>query len=347
MKYQIFTTTSKAWKAMLSDIATARKSVYLEMFILSDDIYGQDFSTALINAARRGVKVILILDVIGSYSLNNEFIEQLKSADVEVLFYSLFFRRNHRKILVVDDTVAYVGGINISESFQSWKDLQIRFTFPNVVRSVVRSFVRVYRECGGKDQVIVSAARDSLIKRTKMWFVERGVGRFRYQLQRNYEKHIDDAKKSLIIVTPYLFPPRWLIARIHQAILRGVTVEILVPLRADYWFVNKLNKVYTSFFEGLGAHCYFLEEMNHAKAMLIDGRNGVIGSQNLDVLSFGWNIEAGVFFEDKDVVNELSGIITEWKNSSVQFGSVGLKASWYYRFAAFLLRLLGFIPLWL
>ena len=84
--------------------------------------------------------------------------------------------------------------------------------------------------------------------------------------------------------------------------------------------------------------------MNHAKAMLIDDKEGVIGSQNLDILSFNINLEAGVFFEDPKMVADLSRIIEQWKRESTPFDGEGVKFRWYDVPVAFLLRLLGFIP---
>ena len=87
--------------------------------------------------------------------------------------------------------------------------------------------------------------------------------------------------------------------------------------------------------------------MNHAKAMLIDGTSAIIGSQNLDIISFEWNTEAGVFFDQPSTVKELADIINEWKTAAVAFTVNGrTKLRWYHILLTFLLRLFGFLPLW-
>jgi cardiolipin synthase len=346
MRSRIFTTSEKAWAGMLSSIAAAEKSIYLEMYIFEDDIVGNSFLVELKNAVERGLRVIIILDMLGSRELDSGAVEQLRAAGVEVLFYSFFFRRTHRKILIIDERIAFVGGVNIKKHFAPWKDLQIRFV-GKAVRHVVRSFARVYSECGGKDTSLVSKSKQSVFRRTKLWFVERGVGRRQEHLREYYEKRIDRANESIILVTPYLLPPRWLIASLHQAILRGVRVDLLLPNATDHRLANRLNRSFASFLVNLGVRCYFSSGvMNHAKAMIIDEKEGMIGSQNLDFLSFDFNIEAGIFFNDKKMVQDLLNIINDWKSGAELFDHNYKRFYWYDVVLAFMLRFSGLLPLW-
>lgn len=345
MRYKIYTTSEKAWAGMLEAIKSAKRSIYLEMYIFDADTHGYNFTAELEKAAIRGCKTIIVLDVIGSHTLGAGSIAKLRAAGVEVLFFSFFLRRTHRKILIVDEMIAFIGGVNIKHRYNSWRDLQIRVT-GRVVRSILNSFIRVYIECGGVDSVLRDYKPRSRFYRTKMWFVEHGIGRRRHELQKYYKEHIDSAKKSIVLVTPYLLPPRWLIAHIHQAILRGVAIEIVLPRATDHRVANRLNSVFVSFMSELGAKCYFLNGMNHAKAMLIDGQEGVIGSQNLDPLSFDWNMEAGVFFHEKNTVRQLEKIISDWKSEAVIYNPEHHSPHWYDIFLALILRLFGFLPLW-
>lgn len=332
---------------MLEAINSAEKSIYLELFIFDDNTSKHyDFLSALENKAKSGSKVVIVLDIVGSKYLSSKVTTRLRDAGVEVFFYSYLFRRAHRKILVVDEKVAFVGGVNIKDSMKSWKDLQIRVTGRIIIRSILGSFARVYIQCGGKDQYLKNFRYKQPIRKTRLWFVERGIGKREHLLRAQYTSHINAAKRYIIIVTPYLFPPRWLTANIHQALLRGVSVEILMPNASDHHATNMLNRFYASFFTSLGARCLFAPGMNHAKAMLIDGESGVIGSQNLDILSFEWNAEAGLFFSDPGTVRELASIINEWKKDAVIFTSEGYALHWYYFAMTFLLRIFGLLPLW-
>ena len=330
---------------MLEAIVAARESVYLEMYRFDTDTEGFNFTDELAKSARNGVKVIVILDVLGSWTLSKEGIERLKKSGVEVLFYSFFLRRTHRKILIVDGKTAFVGGVNIRGKYTFWKDLQVKVT-GKVVESIVRSFARVYHECGGRDVALTSILPRSVLAKTKFWFLERGIGKREHLLRKYYEDRIKNAEKSIVFVTPYLLPPRWLIAHLHQAILRGVIVEILLPYATDHRLANRANWSFAAFLSRLGARCYFMKGMNHAKAILIDSREGMVGSGNLDFLSFNWNIEAGIFFSEPAMVRDLAKIVHGWKSKATLFDQSKAKFHWYDIPMAFLLRLFGFLPLW-
>ncbi len=329
---------------MLLSIASAKKSIYLEMYIFENDTKGYDFLSVLEQKAREGVRVVVILDAIGGYWFRHDMIARLRKSGTEVLFFSYWFRRLHRKVLIVDEVTAFLGGVNISGRYARWNDLHVRI-HGKVVRSVLRSFVHVYQECGGKNEHIKNSVRDGdyrtpVLTKARLWFVEHGIGKKRYTLRAHYEKYIDEAKKSIVLITPYLVPHRWLIAHLHQAILRGVTVEIIMPEHTDYWMSDRINNYYLSLFTKLGAKCFLSKEMNHAKAMLIDERVGTVGSHNLDSLSFEWNAEASVFFDNPGMVSELARILEKWKKTAVSFTSQRHPAQFFDTTLAFVLRIL-------
>ncbi|HEY0908182.1 MAG TPA: phosphatidylserine/phosphatidylglycerophosphate/cardiolipin synthase family protein [Candidatus Paceibacterota bacterium] len=350
MKYRIFSSSEKAWEGMLAAIHGANKSIYLEMYILDDDARGREFFDALEAAAKRGVRTIVILDVVGSYNFLSDAVGRIRAAGGEVLFCSFFFSRLHRKVLIIDEKVAFIGGVNVGAKYATWRDLQAQVQGP-VVESVVRSFARVYRKLGGKSQFVEAVIPENPLRRASLWFVDHGIGRRRHLFRKYYIERLDRARESIVFVTPYLFPPRWFIAHIHQAILRGVRVEILLPEATDYFFVNGINRSYAASLASSGATILQTPGMNHSKAMLVDGKEGIIGSQNLDLLSFNFNIEGGIFFHDPEMVKDLSEIIAGWRAEGVAFekskaqSDRGGKLRWYDYPMAFFLRLFGFVPL--
>lgn len=344
MKYRIFTTSEKAWAGMIAGIESAQTSVYLEMYILDDDSRGTTFFKALEDASRRGVRVILVLDVVGSYDPLSAAVSRLREAGAEVVFCSFFWSRLHRKVLIIDEKSAFIGGVNVGKKYAQWRDLQVEVQ-GTVVQSVMRSFARVYKKCGGKSELLGTTPALGRLKKTQLWFVDHGIGRRRHLFRTYYEERLDKAETSISLVTPYLFPPRWFIAHLHQAILRGVKVDIILPEATDHWFVNSVNRSFASNLTGLGATCYFVQEMNHAKTMIVDRKEGIIGSQNLDLLSFNLNIEAGVFFHDPKMVQELSAIVDSWKFEAKVYHPGAWTLRWYDLPLAFFLRLAGFVPL--
>lgn len=326
---------------MLSAITGAKKSIYLEMYIFQGDTKGYDFLSILKEKARNGADVILVLDSFGSSGLSSSAVRDLRSAGAEVLFFSYWFRRLHRKILIVDEKVVFLGGVNIGGIFAPWKDMQLRVGGKKIVSSSLRSFARVYKECGGKNKEILARVRkEPFLKKTKTWFIEHGIGGKWLQIREHYEEHIGKAEHSITLVTPYFFPRRWLIARLHEAVLRGVSVEIIIPKNTDHgWFMDRVNYFQLAFFTKLGAVGFLSLEMNHAKILLIDDCIGMVGSGNLDPLSFGWNAEAGVFFERPAMVRDLRKILEAWKTESDPFTLEMFQPRWHDVFLAFFRRL--------
>ncbi len=356
MTYRIFSTSESAWGGMLAAIRSARTSVYLEMYIFTDDREGSEFFKVLETAAGKGVNVVAILDVVGSWDMLSGAVSRLRAAGADVVFASFFWQRLHRKTLIVDQGTAraraFIGGVNIGKAYARWRDLLVEVQGP-VVETIVRSFARVYRRCGGKGAMSHVAAETKAnvgaVKKAQAWFIDHGIGARRHEFRKYYEERLTHAKKSIVMVTPYFFPPRWLIARLHQAIIRGVKVEILLPKATDHRLVDSTNRSFAAVMTELGAACYFTgndgKDMNHAKAMLVDGREGIIGSQNLDPFSFNLNIEAGVFFNDPAMVADLARIIDGWKAEALPAYRKRAKFKWYDLPAAFFLRVAGLVPM--
>jgi len=322
---------------MFSSIRMAKKSIYLEMYIFQNDTKGFDFLAALEEKAREGVRVIVIFDAFGSSGLTSDEARSLRAAGAEVLFFSYWFCRLHRKILIIDEQTVFLGGVNISGQYAPWKDLQVRMSGKRFVASVVRSFGKMYCECKGKDWEIFQKYEKKLsLRKVGAWFLEHGVlGKFS-ELRRHYEESISSAKKSIVLFTPYFVPRRWLIAKLHGAMLRGVRVEIIIPEKTDH--LRGVTYFYLAELAKLGAVCYLLPGMNHAKVMLVDGEKATVGSQNLDPLSFDWNAEAGVVLEGKKIIYDLEKILAGWKSESLLFTTDMYKPHRYDAFLSFLSR---------
>lgn len=328
MRYKFYTTSEKAWDAMLEAIKSAQRSVYLEMYIFADNTPSHNFFEIIEQKAKNGVKIKIILDAFGSSDLTAQTIEKIKSAGVEILFFSHWLRHTHKKILVIDERIAFLGGVNIHKLYQKWNDLQIRLTAKSIVKSMTRSFAHTYRLCGGSDIEILNYEKHSFIGKARLWFLEHRIVMGRRLIKRYYKHKIATARKNIIIVTPYFAPQKWLKGLLHQAVLRGVDVQIIMPERTDHRIFTRMNYFYISSLLPLGVRFYMQKNMNHAKAMLIDDMEGVIGSQNIDPFSFNHDIEAGIFFTEKGMVDALKGIIKEWKKNATLFDKSMINNKW-------------------
>lgn len=319
MNYRLHTTSLGAWDAMLAAIDRAERSIYLEMYILLPDTgHNYDFVGKLIKKARKGVRVIIVVDAFGSKSLKNGLADELIASGVELIFFSHWLRHIHRKILIVDEKIAFVGGVNIGRRFRRWNDLQLEIS-GQIVKRIVRSFAYTYAMSGGKDEKILRHRRKNFSSKLRFWLLEHQPIRNIYTLKEHYVRKISSAEESIRIVTPYFTPPRWLISLLDAAIRRGVKVEVIVPRKIDWSFVNLANYRYMHSLDQLGIDFYLSRTMNHSKLLLIDHKEGLVGSQNIDPLSFRFNNEAGIFFKEKKLLQELEQVFENWKHQSVRF----------------------------
>jgi len=320
MNYKFLNSSQKAWTAMFEGISSARKSIYLEMYIFREDMIDFDFLKLLKEKAKSGLDVKIILDSVGSGAISKKTILELREAGIELFFLSYFMHRTHRKILIVDETIAFVGGVNLHQGASLWDDLVVEIR-GRLLPPITRSFAKVYKECGGKDVKLISIISDEKILKDKMrtWVIEHFPVSNKFNLKNIYKENLSKAEVNITLATPYFMPRRWLIGLLHQAVLRGVTVDVLVPKSTDYYLIDRVNYFFIYKLSKLGVNFYFKNNMNHAKLMIIDAREAIVGSNNLDYLSFELNSEVGIFFKDINVIRKLTKIVEEWKKDSTLF----------------------------
>lgn len=319
MKYKLYTTSYRAWDAMLESIKKAQKCIYLEMYILLDDTkQSHDFIGKLKEKAEAGLKVIVVADAFGSKALKKEVSKEMQKSGVEFLFFSNWLRHIHRKVLIIDEKIAFIGGVNIGKRFTNWKDLQLKLN-GRTVKPILQSFAYTYEMAGGKDHRIISYRKKKFSAKLKFWILEHWPNKNVHTLKNHYIEKITRAEKIIQITTPYFTPPRWLVSLLDSAIRRGVKVEIFIPEKVDWKIMNLLNYRYMRAMHPLGISFFLGSDMNHAKLLVIDEKEALIGSQNLDMLSFELNSEVGVFFREKKLLQEIISVVEEWKKNSVEF----------------------------
>ena len=304
---------------MLKAIGSAKKSIYLEMYIVSDDTkQSHDFIGKLKEKSRQGVQVVIVTDAYGSKNLKEKLSHELEKAGIELHFFSNWLRHIHRKVLIIDKEIAFIGGVNITKKATHWKDLQLQVK-GRIVGRILKSFAYTYEISGGKNPAILKMRHRKFSVKLRFWLVEHWPSHNIYTLKDHYIEKIGSAQKSIRIVTPYLAPPRWLISLLDSATKRGVNVEIIMPQYSDVAFMNRVNYRYAYNLNRIGIRFYLSKEMNHAKLLLIDEIQGLIGSQNIDLATFNLNAETGLFFSDKKLIKQLERIVESWKKSSLRF----------------------------
>lgn len=342
MLYKFFTNSERAWQAMFESISRAQESIYLEMYIFVDNMQEFNFLKLLKEKAKSGVKVKIILDSFGSSGLSKGGILSLREAGAEVIFFSYFLHRTHRKILIVDGKIAFVGGVNLEQKMNQWKDLVLRVE-GRLVKSISRSFAKAYVKSGGKDQAMITLNNEVVLDKAKTWIMEHFPISNKFHLKKIYKEALRDSEISVLLVSPYFIPKRWLMGAMHQAVLRGVKVEVLIPQYTNNFFIDRVNHFYIYKMSKLGVSFFLEPKMNHAKALVIDEKEGMIGSNNLDFFSFEFNSEIGVFIKNNEVIRKLLKITDEWKDESVLFDSKSYHPKWIDYILSPLIRLLFFL----
>jgi cardiolipin synthase len=323
---------------MIDSIKGAKQYIYLESYIFDDDVDAEyKFLDILIGKAKKGVKIKIVLDSFGSYSFSSEMQEKLASAGVEVCFFGYWLRRIHRKILIVDGTVAFMGGVNIGMKYRKWQDLHVRLP-KKMIKSLISSFAKSYYYAGGTDPDVLKLRKKGKMKKAKLWLVEHFPWTGKFLLKTYYKDKISLAKDRVVIVTPYFVPHHWLTKLLKQAIARGVNVEIILPEITDVSFINFANRVSMLAFEDFGIKFYLTKDMIHAKALLVDEVVGLVGSNNIDAMSFDYNAEASLSFESREMIDDLKRIIEIWKADSTIFKHNDEDKTWYYMFAKAVVR---------
>ncbi len=340
MLYNFYTTTQSARNAMMESIKSAEKSIYLEMYIFVDDTYpSHDFIWILKDKLRKWVRLVMIVDVLWSLSFSKKTVDELRSLWAEIYFFSNFLRRIHRKVLIIDEKIAFVWWVNIKWWSRNWYDLLIKLKW-FIIKPILRSFAYTYKMSWGNNDYLLNLNKKSFIKKMKSRVVENRWKRDNiYHLNNYYKRKLLEAKNHITIVTPYLIPPRWMIALIHIAIHRWVYVEIVIPRDTDVKSINYINYYYVEKLYSLWVKFYFMKKMNHAKAMIIDWKEAIVWSQNIDFLSFDLNAEVWVFFSDKKAVKDLENIILKRKEESVFFVPSKIKLWLFSLFIRFILKL--------
>lgn len=330
MKYKFYNTSEKAWQAMYESVQEAKNLILLEMYIFLPDTSPQyNFIEILIQKAESGVKVAIIADKIGSQKMPVVVIKKLRKAGVEFLYASNLLRRTHRKILVIDNHTAFLGGVNIKKSTSKWNDLQIKITGKRSIKSISRTFAYSYKMYGGVRKEILDLYNKSKLTKVKNIILEHNPHENISTISAYYREKIIKARETITIVTPYLVPPLWLAVLLDKAVKRGVKVEILIPKKTDLWLVNIINKSYVKKMASLGIDVYYYISMNHAKLMLIDDKELFMGSHNIDIASFKLNSEIGIFIQDKQAISEVKEIISQWREDSNKIEAKEYKLNWF------------------
>jgi len=341
MQYKFYTTSYKVWEDMLTAIQHSQCSIYWESFMFidsEDDQLITEIFEILAKKANAGITVKIIADSFGSFYLSAKAKKYLEDAGAEVLFFRnyKFWKRNHKKILIVDEKTAFIGGVNLAKQHRHSLDLHLRIEEVHIIQHLLRSFAKTYYLSGGKNTINI---KKSQFAKLKIQFIEHWPMQKGRTLKKYYQKAFLSARNNITIATPYFVPHVWMIKILHQAAKRGVRIDIIIPEKTNHFFNNVANYVFASLVYKPNINFYFVKKFIHAKALLIDDTEGLVGSQNIDAASFDYNIESGVAFQRQDMVKNLKMVLEEWKQNS-QLLNFAQNKKWHHRLLEVIFKLL-------
>ena len=311
---QIFTDGANHYRQLFADIKQARKQIYIEFYTIHNDLVGQALVKALAERARDGVEVFVLCDFIANLSTPNKMFQPLREAGGRVIRVKPYLThyRSHRKIVVIDHAIAYIGGMNVGKQYANlatkkhpWRDTQIRLTGPCV--SVLADYFLMDWICSMKrsdwDATMAHIAtiekKQSVLNANLCQFIVGGVDSNKESIKMCYLSMIRSAKKSIRIQTPYFIPDVSVLDALKTAAAAGVQIELMIPGIKASFFLDPVTTYYCGELMDYGVKIYKYRGYIHAKTMVIDEELCCIGSVNMDMRSLKVDDEVcGVFYEN-------------------------------------------------
>ncbi len=313
-----YTSGMDVYKDMLEAIRSAEHTVYFESYIWKGDEVGEEFKAALIDASRRGVDVYVVYDAFGNLVVPPSFFnlpEPIHVLRFPVLRRRLFVKpgirnlgRDHRKILVVDRRVGFVGGYNIGRLFaEEWRDTHLRVVGP-AVWELDNAFVDFWNEYRGKRLPALpdrgAASWDARIEAAR-----NAPGRMLFPVRGLYLKAIDRACERVYITQAYFIPDAEILHALLAAARRGVDVRVIVPEYSNHIVADWVARGYFEQLLAGGVTIWlYRHAMVHAKTATVDGRWSTVGTANIDRLSLTGNYEVNLELISDDQAREMERI---------------------------------------
>lgn len=314
---------------MLDAIASAKEQILFESYIWKGDEVGERFKQALHDAAARGVEVYAIYDAFANLVVSRRF--KRFGPRLRVLEYPVYnagwrffdlrrYGRDHRKILVVDDRVGFVGGYNVGSAYATeWRDTHVRITGPGVadLRRAFADFWNLHRGSrNGHRPLLVQTAAD-WEPRIRM---HRNVPRlWMFPIRSMYIEAINRAYDHIYMTHAYFIPDSDFVEALEAAARRGVDVRLLVPATSNHVVADWLSRGYYGELLEAGVRIFrFQGAMVHAKTSTIDGRWATVGTANIDRLSMTGNYEINVEFIDTGMAAQMERIFATDLTNAVE-----------------------------
>lgn len=360
-KITFYSDGAEKFESLCNEIKKAKKYIHIQYYIFMDDHIGNKIKDLLIEKVQEGLEVRLLYDDVGSWKAKNKFFQSMIAQGVQVqsflkvafpILTSRVNYRNHRKVVIIDGTVGFMGGMNVADRYIDgidggiWRDSHFKLE-GNAIHGLQTSFaIDWYATCSeylSSDKYIPSynlSKGDNL-----MQIVTSGpMGEFK-EIHQGICQAILNAKKYVYIQSPYFIPTEPLMMAIQTASLSGVDVRIMIPKKSDTTFVQIATLSYIKNLLDARVKVYFFTEgFIHSKLLVLDDKLTITGSANMDVRSFEHNFEIEAFIYNEQTTLETKNIfLKDMAHSELVIAEKWDKRPRYMKFMESVLRL--FTPL--
>lgn len=327
-KYSLLSDPLEYYPVMIQDILAAKKYVYIETFRLSNDAIGERFRNALIKIRKKGVAVKLLIDYWGAGSIKSGFLDELIKLGGEVRFFIKiklsfdFFtrshRRNHRKLLLIDDQLSYIGSSNLTGYNLNWRESMLRMEHVDMTHVFKKIFLQDFHLY---NRYLFSQAYYTRLIRHHHFEVIRDVPNIaKKNINKKFIQLIKNARQSVIIETPYFLPGFMLRKTLMESAEKGTKITVMLPKKSDVNLVDILRNKYLGPLYKKGIEFLFYEPNNlHSKLILVDGELFGIGSSNFDYRSFRYMFEIMLFGTEPEIVKQILQHTEVTKRASIPF----------------------------
>lgn len=310
------------YEHLLKAIANARHHVHFQTFVWREDATGDLFLLALVDAAKRGVKVRLLVDEIGSMKTRSTYFRPLQDAGGEFSWSTTVHPRrnryfinlrNHRKLQIIDGEFAYSGGMNIGDEYRGrvasigdWRDLFF-VTHGPVVSDLQDGFLDDWFFATARSfDTSKCFQKQSAEGCNAVAIIWSGPDNLHFSFQKSFLNLCNTASKSLDLFTPYFAPDHSIVLAIQLAVIRGVRVRIMIPSKNEHQYMIDIGRAYYESLMEAGVEIYeYPHAVIHSKVYIADEETILVGSPNLDIRSIRLNFELAILFKDRELVRPL------------------------------------------
>ncbi|MCX7633961.1 MAG: phosphatidylserine/phosphatidylglycerophosphate/cardiolipin synthase family protein [Turneriella sp.] len=340
--YRIITEGDRYYARLLRAMAQAKHSIYMMVYIWQNDAIGRMFRRALERKCRQGVEVIVVVDAVGSFALPSQFFTALEQHGAQIFMHHHFraldwnwfrflIRRNHRKIFIFDEKIAFTGGFNLMRECsrrlygpRRWLDLAIETRHAGLVQELLQQFRDGCRRARRRiwAQRLLARSRNRAI-------VVSGKRTFHFAMSRYFKRRLRRARREIVICVPYFVPYGFYFRILRKKLHEGVRVEIILPRFFDVPFVGKVSFFLARKLLQHGAQVFLYQpRFSHSKFYLIDDY-AATGSANYDYRSMVLNLDTLVFVRGEN--HRWQEFRNGLKTQSVQAKAQDLKTSFFVR----------------